>query len=210
MPRRQFPGSSNGRMADSESARLGSNPSPGEMFDTNRNASPAPPWDQDLAHILALSDESPINIVSVAKGRVRILPPIDADEVRATQRRYQPPPAARPPTIQVLLKQAHELQARLDSDPNLKRAELAKEIGVNPSYLTRVLHLLSLAPAIRDYILQMRPSIYPGPITENRIRFLARHPDHGYQIKEFDRLKNMRPRVRYPHKPPLVPQLELA
>lgn len=180
------------------------------MFDTNRNRITESNHANEIAHILALSDESPINIVSIAKGRVRILPPIDADEVRSNQRRHWLPPAARPPTIQVLLKQALELRARLDSDPNLKRAELAKEVGINASYLTRVLHLLNLAPAIQDHILQMRPSIYPGPITENRIRFLARHPDHGYQIKEFDRLKNMRPRVRYPHKPPLVRQLELA
>lgn len=180
------------------------------MFDTNRNGSPAPPWDQDLAHILALSDESPINIVSIAKGRVRILPPIDADEVRLNQRRHWPPPAARPPTIQLLLKQARELQARLDSDPKLTRAELAKEAKINASYLTRVLHLLNLAPAIQDHILQMKLSIYPGPITENRIRFLARHPDHNYQIREFDRLRNMRPRVRYPHKPAPIRELELT
>jgi len=166
------------------------------MFDTNRNRVTESNHADEIAHILALSDESPINIVSVAKGRVRIVPPIDADEIRSTQRRYRPAPPLLPPTIQVLLKQARELQVRLDTDPFEKRGELAKKIGMNPSYLTRVLHLLNLAPEIQDYILQMRPSIYPGPITENRIRFLARNPDHQYQLKEFNRLRDLKPRAR--------------
>ncbi len=184
-------------MADSESARLGSSPSPGEMFDTNRNRVTESNHADEIAHIIALSDESPINIVSVAKGRVRILPPIDADEIRATQRRYRPAPPAMPPTIQILLKQARELQARLDTDPFLKRGELAKKIGMNPSYLTRVLHLLNLAPVIQDYILHLPPSIHSGPITENRIRSLARNPDHIYQTREFKRLRELKPRARY-------------
>lgn len=149
-------------------------------------------------------DESIFGAVNGRRGIKLILTPSEAEILRSQQRRYQVSPDPKAPTIQKLLIQAYNLKARLNESPFLTRGALAKEIGMNPSYLTRVLHLLNLAPEIQDYILQMKPSIYPGSITENRIRFLARNPDHHQQVIEFDRFKNLKPRMRYELKPPLA------
>lgn len=144
-----------------------------------------------------VGDLLPIDYAVVRKGRKIILTPEEAAAVKKGQRRYQVAPDPKAPTIQKLLIQAYNFKARLEDNPLLRRGELAREIGMNPSYLTRVLHLLNLAPDIQRQIMRLKPSIHPGPLTENRIRFLARNPDHAYQISEFNRLKNKKPRVRY-------------
>jgi hypothetical protein len=134
--------------------------------------------------------------VNVQKGKRKILHADQADILKEGQRRYRVDADPRAPTIQKLLIQAHTIKALLDENPLSKRCAIAREIGMNPSYLTRVLHLLNLAPEIQDHIMNLKPSIYPGPITENRIRFLARNPDHNYQITEFHRLSKLRHRSR--------------
>ncbi|MCG3205526.1 MAG: hypothetical protein KCHDKBKB_02248 [Elusimicrobia bacterium] len=88
-----------------------------------------------------------------------------------------------------MLKQASQLKARLDGDPSLSRADLARQVGVDPSYLTRLLNLVKLAPGIQEYILTLPPSKTKGPITESRLKEIARVPDHQVQLERFDEIK---------------------
>ncbi len=88
-----------------------------------------------------------------------------------------------------MLKQAYELGLRLDQTPGLTRTALANELGMNPTYLTRLLNLLNLAPEIQLHILSLSPSQTKGPITESRIKHLARITDPHLQLKEFEALK---------------------
>lgn len=136
-------------------------------------------------------------MVNVQKGKMLILTPDQANILREGQRKHQLAPDPKAPTIQKLLIQARGLKAQLDENPFLKRNALAKEIGMNPSYLTRVLRLAELAPEIQDYIMNLEPGIYPGPITESRIRFLARNPDPAHQVEEFHCLRQKKSRARY-------------
>jgi hypothetical protein len=105
-------------------------------------------------------------------------------------------PEPRQPTIQKLLKKALEYDWRLKANPILNKARLAAEAGVSQSYLTRLLHLINLAPEIQDYIQKMPASVRYSPITENRIRYLARSNDQGFQISEFNRIKQLGCRAR--------------
>jgi AraC-like DNA-binding protein len=132
-------------------------------------------------------DDSVFGWANGAKGMRLILTPAAAKAIRSQQRRWQEP---KPPPIQIMLKQARQLKIRLEQDPDLTRAALANEVGMNPSYLTRILNLLNLAPEIHSYILSLPPSQTKGPITESRIKHLARISNHEDQHREFNLLKN--------------------
>jgi len=129
-----------------------------------------------------LWDGSDFGRVNGAKGLGRILSPQEAQEVRSRQRRYLLP---KPPLIQVILRRAHELQARLTADHSLTRESLAKESGLNPGHLTRLLRLADLAPEIQHYILALPPSIHRGVVTERRLRSIAAISEHGAQLERF-------------------------
>ena len=134
-----------------------------------------------------LWDSSEFGKVNGTKGKKLILPPREAQAIRQRQRRYRQP---RPPPIQLMLGQAHYLKAhRLDRTPGLTRAQLAREIGVTPSYLTRILNLLNLAPEIQKYIDELPPSKIKGAITESRLKRIGRMEDHQVQIEEFEKLR---------------------
>lgn len=142
-----------------------------------------------------MEDEAEFGAVNGKNGKKRILASDEAQAAKNRQRRYREP---RPLRIQVLLKQACRFNGRLDGTPGLTRNALAKEIGINPSYLTRILNLLNLAPKIQRRIVAMPPSAKQGPITECRIKHLARIQNHNLQIKEFERLLSLngdRPQV---------------
>lgn len=98
---------------------------------------------------------------------------------------------SRVPAIQEMLWKAHQYDFRLKANPNLTRTRLAAEIGIAPSFLTRILRLVNLAPKIQDHIKQMPASPYPCPITGSRLRALARSEDYGFQLSEFNRLINL-------------------
>ena len=112
---------------------------------------------------------------------------------KAGQRRYRQP---KPPSIQILLQKAQQLKERLSKEPSLTRDALAKELGMAPSYLTRILNLLNLAPEIRQHILAMPPAVQLGSITETRLCPLARSPDWRYQLEEFRKLLFRPARIR--------------
>jgi len=93
--------------------------------------------------------------------------------------------APKPPRIQALLESAYRLKAKLDKDPKLTRAALAREEGMDPSRLTQVLNLLNLAPDIQRRILALPASTEEGPITERRLRSIARMQGKSAQRRAF-------------------------
>lgn len=80
----------------------------------------------------------------------------------------------------------------------MSRAALAAEEGLDPSFLTRILNLLKLAPEIQNYILKMPPSDIQSPLSERRIQPLARNSDRSFQVREFNKLKALTGRARIP------------
>lgn len=120
------------------------------------------------------------------KGIIKVVFPDEAKAIRARQRRWQEP---QPPPIQLMVKHAYQLKMRLDSEPTLNRARLAREVGINPSYLTRLLNLLNLAPEIQEYIMALPPSRTKGPITESRLKSIARLSDYEVQLERFEEMK---------------------
>jgi hypothetical protein len=89
------------------------------------------------------------------------------------------------------LKKACRLKGRLDANPGLKRLTLAKELGIDPSYMTGILNLIRMAPAIQRYVMGMLPTIHRSPISDRQWMRLARIRDHVDQLDEFERLKNL-------------------
>lgn len=144
--------------------------------------------EDDLNRVILLWEDFSFGQVNGAKGVRLILTPTEVETVRSRQRRWQ---EAKPPPIQIMLKQAYELGLRLDQTPGLTRTALANELAMNPSYLTRLLNLLNLAPEIQRYILSLPPNQTKGPITESRIKHLARIADPHLQLKEFEALKSL-------------------
>ena len=80
----------------------------------------------------------------------------------------------KPPRIQALLKRARENKARLAATPALTKEALAREIGINPGQFARLLQLADLAPEIQQHILALPPTLGHGPITERRLRPIAK------------------------------------
>ncbi|MCB4756518.1 MAG: hypothetical protein LHV69_05735 [Elusimicrobia bacterium] len=111
------------------------------------------------------------------------MPPEEAVAIRANQRRWQVP---KPPRIQTMLELAGQWQSRLDQTPGLKRAALAQELKLNPTYLTRHLNLLKLAPEIQRFIRGLPLSLTKGPIAEWQLMPIARNSDHEKQKQLFE------------------------
>lgn len=167
------------------------------MFDYHQRSLPDPNgnrthlnhlW-ESINHIdfesILLSYDTCFEFAAVTKGKVKILVPEEAQAIKSGQRRYKLP---QPPAVQILLKQAYEIQNRLETTPGLTRDAIAKQLGISPSYLTRILNLVKLAPGIQDYIQSMPPSTKQGPIHENSLKTLARNPDPKAQMSQFERL----------------------
>lgn len=102
----------------------------------------------------------------------------------------------KPPRIQAILKQAHEFKARLVAHHGLTQEILAKEKGLNPGHLTRLLRLAALAPEIQQHILALPPSIHRGLVTERRLRCIAAITDHRKQVERFKDLLSLPVRTR--------------
>ena len=130
--------------------------------------------------------ETRFGTVLAAKGRQEI---VDLNAFREHQavlaKRVR---KLHPPHIQTALKRAHELAARLAADPALTREALAKEAGIHPGHLTRLLPLPDLAPEIQQHILALPPCHGWGPITERALRPIARCRDHEDQVIRFNEL----------------------
>lgn len=133
-------------------------------------------------------DSVDFGLVNRKKGITEVVFPNEAKAIKSRQRRWQEP---KPPPIQDLLKRAYQFRELLARTPTLTRDALARQVNINPSYLTRVLNLLNLAPEIQRYILSLPPSRTKGLITESRLKHIARMRDHRTQQNEFERLKDI-------------------
>lgn len=67
---------------------------------------------------------------------------------------------------------------------------------MDPSSLTRLLHLLNLAPEIQEHIETLPPATGRGLLTERRLHPIARIEDHGEQITRFKMLLRQPLRAR--------------
>lgn len=148
--------------------------------------------------VLVLWDCSRFDRYRTTKGKFVMAFTKLADLARSRQRLYKVRPEPQAPTIQLLLKRAYMLNRRLEENPGMRRAALAAEEGLDPSFLTRILNLLKLAPEIQNFILMMPASEFRSPISERRVQRLARNPDRSFQITEFKKLKALSGRTRIP------------
>jgi hypothetical protein len=113
--------------------------------------------------------EFSFGVLNVTKGHKQIL--LDEEFQTARQARVRQP---RHPRVKELLLQAISCRKRLDSCPSLTRTQLAFEIGIAPARLSQVLHLLDLPTDLQERILAMDLMIGRPPLTERRLRELAR------------------------------------
>ncbi|MCB4756521.1 MAG: recombinase zinc beta ribbon domain-containing protein [Elusimicrobia bacterium] len=148
--------------------------------------------------VFILWDRSKFDTVRTAKGKIGTIVSFLAEAIKRRQRRYRQSPEPRPPTIQILLKKAYGLKRRLEEDPKLTRAALAKEEGIDASFLSRILNLLKLAPEIQSHILKMPPSNIQSPISERKLQHLARNLNRTRQLDEFNRIKALTGRAKIP------------
>ena len=135
---------------------------------------------------LILWHDVPCGIVLERHGRQKI---VDKTTFLARQsvldKKVKQP---RRPRIQEALRRAHELKIRLVATPCLTRAALAREIGVHPGQLTRLLQLNDLAPEIQRYIMAMPLCLGWGPITGRALRPIALCRDREDKIRRFSEL----------------------
>ncbi len=141
---------------------------------------------------ILLRDEFYCGILVGRRGKRLLLFGNALDEARKKAQKRPP----EPPKIQSILKRAYELKMRLDSSPGLTRDALAKHMGIDPSYLTRILNLLNLHPEIQKHILAMPLEIKRGPLTERRLIPIARTRDRQVQMEAFHRLLAMPARAK--------------
>lgn len=127
---------------------------------------------------------APFGQIPERRGRKRFVTP---EEWEAHQhRRALKAPKPKPPPIQALLRTAYHFKERLDSTPGLNRLALARDLGMDPSQLTRILNLLNLAPKIQTCIWGLKPTIHKSPIKDRDWHRLARIRDLTLQFQEFE------------------------
>ncbi|OVE78159.1 hypothetical protein BVX98_01080 [bacterium F11] len=98
------------------------------------------------------------------------------------------PRQPKPPRIQANIKQAAELQKRLDDTPGLTQTALARELGMDRTTLIRLLNLTWLSPAIKDYINRLGPDTLQCPLTKKHLRQLTTIQDSEIQTEKFSQL----------------------
>lgn len=92
------------------------------------------------------------------------------------------------PRIQVHLKKTLGFKAILAADPELTQVALARQSGINPVQLTRLLRLTDLAPEIQRHIMAMSPCLGWGPITGRALRPITLCRDREDQVRLFNTL----------------------
>lgn len=139
--------------------------------------------DCEAAYILV--DEAPFEFVRGKNGVLSMVTPEKARAIQSKQRRHKPP---KEPQIKAMLEQGLALRNELSANPNLTRAVLARHHRIEPSMLSRLIHLANMAPEIQDYIRNMRPSIGRGSVSLRGLLPIIRNCDHEKQRREFCKL----------------------
>lgn len=83
------------------------------------------------------------------------------------------------------VNQALNWQARLDSRPGYRPADLARDLGVSRARVTQVLGILKLAPAVIETVSALGDPLPRQIISERRLRLLA-------NVEETEQLHTLR------------------
>jgi hypothetical protein len=103
---------------------------------------------------------------------------------RAAQKR----PPKLPPVVEAL-RRARDYQRRIATGEAKDRADLARQLGFSRARVTQVLYLMELAQEIQLWVERLEASSGRPPITERRLRDLARGwPDPDDQLVELERM----------------------
>jgi hypothetical protein len=95
----------------------------------------------------------------------------------------------RPPRVTCLLALAHKLERLVQSGAIQDYAELARTGQVSRARISQILKLLTLAPSIQDFILELPPRIAGKQgLTERDLRSLVREPRWDRQRALFEKL----------------------
>ena len=95
----------------------------------------------------------------------------------------KPVPTRQPARVARMLALANDLQDKLDRGVHQDQATLARELGLTPTKVTRLLDLALLAPDIQEEILFLEAVDGKEPVTERALREVVRHPSWSEQRK---------------------------
>ncbi len=101
----------------------------------------------------------------------------------------KPVPKRQPARVARLLALANDLQNKLDRGEHRDQATLARELGLTPTKLTRLLDLALLAPDIQEEILFLEAVEGKEPVTERALREVVRHQSWAEQRKAWRALQ---------------------
>ena len=79
-------------------------------------------------------------------------------------------------------------QSRLDNEPGLIKAQIARDEGISRAIVTQMFGLLHLAPSIRSYLASLRNPLIIGYFSVRRLLTLAQS-QFDLQIDEFELMK---------------------
>jgi hypothetical protein len=95
----------------------------------------------------------------------------------------------RPPRVTCLLALAHKFEGLVQSGKIRDYAELARAGFVSRARISQILKLLTLAPSIQEFILEMPPRIAGKEgLTERDLRKVVREPHWDRQRALFEKL----------------------
>ena len=130
-------------------------------------------------------DEAPFEYVRGKNGVLSMVSPEKAQAIRSKQRRHKLP---KEPQIKAMLEKGLVMRTELLANPKLARAALAKRHGIEPSMLSRLIHLANAASEIQEYIRNMPPFMKRGLLSLRRLLPIIRNRDHKAQRQKFNKL----------------------
>ena len=121
------------------------------------------------------------------KGRRVLSFPLAALRRQPMTRITPPPPTPvpkrQPARVALMLALANDLQDKLDRGEHQDQATLARELGLTPTKVTRLLDLTLLSPDIQEEILFLEAVDGKEPVTERALRDVVRHTTWTEQRK---------------------------
>lgn len=157
---------------------------------------PTPRFDKASPEVVRVRVRSVHEITEVDSGLDLPLEVRPAPEPpKVTRQRRKAEARKRPatlPAVVAVLRRAREYQQMIDLREVANRAELARRLGLTRARVTQVLHFLDLAPEIQAHLDALAPSSERFPLTERRLRDVARLPDPDEQIAAFERLARVK------------------
>jgi len=126
-------------------------------------------------------------------GLRTITVPLAALRRRPMTRITPPPPRPvlerQPARVARMLALANDLQDKLDRGEHKDQATLARELGLTPTRVTRLLDLALLAPDIQEKVLFLEAVDGKEPVTERALRAVVRHMNWTEQRRVWRELR---------------------